>query len=452
MRPVRSLVLLLAALCLSCGSGPEPQAPGPHQGPPPKAGQAPEPGAAPQHHSPDAGAPSVASTLHPLAYGAALRALEAWLESEDSADLERAAASLDKALAALPHEVDEAVSARIRLYQAFVAERRGDPDLLARMIGSGQINEDGYHFVFAPERRHTLLRYHLLQACQVELTALQEALDHWAASHGGSYPEDLGALVPSLLPRAPTCPATGEPYQPLYGLQNDGHSYTLACPSHRALDGTALHISGHNGRERNLWEDGDVEQKYKILHMASGSFLQTGRRDVFLEPLAKAGGLAPGLVVADIGAGPGMFSFPFAQRVAPGGTVLAVDINASIVEYLEFTARRHPELPVQAHLSEVTSLGLPADSLDVAYVIQTYHANLDQGRPGDPQVYRTRVRPFLDSIGQALKPGGTLVIQDGAAKIPTAMLIQQVQGAGFELVSSEEGWDQQFLVVFRWGG
>jgi SAM-dependent methyltransferase len=132
--------------------------------------------------------------------------------------------------------------------------------------------------------------------------------------------------------------------------------------------------------------------------------------------------------------------------------VHAVDINASIIEYLDFTAARHPDLPVQAHLSEVTDLGLPADSLDVAYVIQTYHANLDQGRPGDPQVYRTRVRPFLDSIGQALKPGATLVIQDGTAKIPTAMLIQQVEGAGFELVSSEEGWDQQFLAVFRWGG
>ena len=308
MRPARCLFPVLAALCVSCGSVPDPQAPEPHQGPPSQAAQLPEPGAAPQHHSPDAGAPSVMSVQHPLAYGAALRALEAWFESEDSAELERAAALLDQALAELPHRVDEAVSARTRLYQAFVAERRGDPSLLAAMVRTGRVNEDGYHFVFAPERRHLLLHYHLLQECQAELTALQEALDHWAAAHEGSYPEDLGALVPTLLPRAPTCPALGESYQPVYALQNDGHSYTLACPNHRALEGTALHISGHNGRERNLWEDGDVEQKYKILHMASGAFLQTGRRDVFLEPLVKAGGLAPGLVVADIGAGPGMFS------------------------------------------------------------------------------------------------------------------------------------------------
>ncbi len=389
------------------------------------------------------------AALHPEALAAALRALLIWSEGGQAADLDQAALLLDQASSELSPTVDAALPARIRLYQAFVAEQRGDAGVLASMVAQGRVDEDGYHYVFASERRQTLIHYHLLQECQANLTSLQEALDRWAADHDGGYPAELAALTPQYLPRVPTSAATGEPYQQVYLTSDDGHSYSLDCPNHHALDGTTLHISGRNGRERNLWEDGDVEQRHKILHMATGSFVQTGRLEIFLEPLVEAAGLEPGMVVADIGSGPGMFSFPFAERVAPGGAIHAVDINPSVVDYVSFVAARHPELSVQAHLSQVTDVGLPEHSLDAAFVIQTYHANLDQGRPDDPQIYASTVRPFLQSIARALEPDGILVIQDGAKKIPLAMLVQQVERAGFEKVQAQEGWDQQFIAVFR---
>ena len=38
--------------------------------------------------------------------------------------------------------------------------------------------------------------------------------------------------------------------------------------------------------------------------------------------------IKPGQIVADIGAGTGIFSFPFVQSVKPGGKVYAVDVDA----------------------------------------------------------------------------------------------------------------------------
>src|SRR5579863_6582496 len=44
--------------------------------------------------------------------------------------------------------------------------------------------------------------------------------------------------------------------------------------------------------------------------------------------------LKPGMVVADIGAGSGLFSRPLAKAVAPGGKVYAVDIQQDLLDHI----------------------------------------------------------------------------------------------------------------------
>src|SRR5690349_13292307 len=51
-------------------------------------------------------------------------------------------------------------------------------------------------------------------------------------------------------------------------------------------------------------------------------------------------GLRPGMNVADIGAGSGLISRLIAQRVAPGGTVYAVDVAKNMVDYITRTAEQ----------------------------------------------------------------------------------------------------------------
>ena len=53
-------------------------------------------------------------------------------------------------------------------------------------------------------------------------------------------------------------------------------------------------------------------------------------------------GLKPGMDVADIGAGSGLFSRLIALRVAPEGTVFAVDISKDMVDHIAKTAQASP--------------------------------------------------------------------------------------------------------------
>jgi len=51
-------------------------------------------------------------------------------------------------------------------------------------------------------------------------------------------------------------------------------------------------------------------------------------------------GISPGKSVADIGAGSGWFTVRAAQRVAPKGTVYAVDINPEAIQYVDDRAKK----------------------------------------------------------------------------------------------------------------
>jgi hypothetical protein len=67
---------------------------------------------------------------------------------------------------------------------------------------------------------------------------------------------------------------------------------------------------------------------------------ETESREIFTERAAIAAmvGLKPGQRVADIGAGTGLFTLPFAEAVGPQGHVFAVDIAPAFVERIETMA------------------------------------------------------------------------------------------------------------------
>ena len=50
-----------------------------------------------------------------------------------------------------------------------------------------------------------------------------------------------------------------------------------------------------------------------------------------MEPILRPLDLKPGLKVLDVGSGPGHTTLELARRVAPGGNVTGVDINAEFV-------------------------------------------------------------------------------------------------------------------------
>jgi predicted methyltransferase len=117
------------------------------------------------------------------------------------------------------------------------------------------------------------------------------------------------------------------------------------------------------------------------------------------EAIADTLGLRPGDVVADVGAGTGLFLETFSRRVGPSGRVLAIDISPRLVEYMAERARIHRYDNVEARLCTERSIEAPDAAVDVVFVCDTYH-------------HFEYPMETLASIHRALKPGGRLYIVD----------------------------------------
>lgn len=145
----------------------------------------------------------------------------------------------------------------------------------------------------------------------------------------------------------------------------------------------------------------------------------------------------PGMDVADIGAGTGLFTRLFAAAVEPGGTVYAVDIASTFVDNILRSSREQGLINVTGIVNTATDTGLPASSIDLAFLTDTYH-HLEY-----PQ-------QMLASIKEALRSDGRVIIIDfrrdprisskwvmGHVRGDKAQVIQEAQAAGFRLVDDK---------------
>jgi SAM-dependent methyltransferase len=84
-------------------------------------------------------------------------------------------------------------------------------------------------------------------------------------------------------------------------------------------------------------------------------------------------GVAPGKVVADIGAGSGWFTVRAAKRVTATGTVYAVDINPEAIRYINQRAQKENLHNVNAIVSKPDDPQLPLSKIDSVLLLKTYH-------------------------------------------------------------------------------
>jgi ubiquinone/menaquinone biosynthesis C-methylase UbiE len=123
------------------------------------------------------------------------------------------------------------------------------------------------------------------------------------------------------------------------------------------------------------------------------------RTDLLLAALM----LKPGTVVADIGAGTGYLSRRMAPLVMPGGKVWAVDVQPEMINLLQAGVKRSGLTQIEAKLSAVDDVKLPASSVDLAIMVDVYHE----------LAYPYEV---MASLLKALKPGGRLVFVEYKAE------------------------------------
>ena len=125
------------------------------------------------------------------------------------------------------------------------------------------------------------------------------------------------------------------------------------------------------------------------------------RADLLLRELR----LAPGMTVADVGAGTGYYSRRIAPLVAPGGTVFAVDVQPQMLRMLEDLAKNAGLDNIRPVLGTERDSKLAPASVDLALLVDTYH-ELEF--------------PFevMDSVVRALKPGGRVALVEYRAEDP----------------------------------
>lgn len=151
-------------------------------------------------------------------------------------------------------------------------------------------------------------------------------------------------------------------------------------------------------------------------------------------------------VVADIGAGSGFYTFRIATRI-PKGKVYAVEIQNDAINHLKKKAFDDGVKNVEVIKGSDTSPNLPANSIDLAFMVDVYH-ELE-----NPAAY-------LAAISKALKPNGQLLLLEYKAEDPQIaikpehkMSVKQVkkelEASGFKLVKNGKFLPLQHFLLFE---
>jgi SAM-dependent methyltransferase len=83
--------------------------------------------------------------------------------------------------------------------------------------------------------------------------------------------------------------------------------------------------------------------------------------------------IAPGGVVADIGAGSGWFSVRAAKRVGKDGEVYAVEINPDAIAHIKERAAKEDIANLKTVLGTSDNAPLPAGKVNAVLLLKTYH-------------------------------------------------------------------------------
>ena len=159
--------------------------------------------------------------------------------------------------------------------------------------------------------------------------------------------------------------------------------------------------------------------------------------------------LKPGMKIADVGAGTGLFTRKFAPLVGEKGKVIAVDIAPTFLRYIEKTCKESKIKNVETLLCDQFSTKLPKNSVDLVFICDTYH-------------HFEFPQKTLQSIYDALRPGGQIILIDfhrikgkssdwvmGHVRAGQEVFVREIIAAGFRKIGEEKLLKENYFVRFE---
>jgi ubiquinone/menaquinone biosynthesis C-methylase UbiE len=161
----------------------------------------------------------------------------------------------------------------------------------------------------------------------------------------------------------------------------------------------------------------------------------------------------PGTIVADIGAGDGIYSFAAVEHVGATGKVYATEIDAKKLEELKAEVTRRKLQNVVVVESKEADTNLPTACCDAVFLRRVYH-------------HLTKPVEFDANLVRSLKPGGRLAIIDFPARsglepvegvpanrgghgIPQKVVIEELTAAGLQMEKAVNDWpENDYCVLF----
>lgn len=166
------------------------------------------------------------------------------------------------------------------------------------------------------------------------------------------------------------------------------------------------------------------------------------------QQIVESTGVEPGQTIADVGAGTGLFTLLFAAEVGPQGRVYAVDISEPFIRNILRRASERGFDNVEGVVNDQKSVRLPPNSVDMAFMSDTYH-------------HFEYPQELMASLHRAMRPGGTLVVIDfrkegatgwvrGHVRADESTVIREIESMGFELLKNEEQLlERNYFLLFQ---
>jgi ubiquinone/menaquinone biosynthesis C-methylase UbiE len=160
-----------------------------------------------------------------------------------------------------------------------------------------------------------------------------------------------------------------------------------------------------------------------------------------------------GTIVADIGAGDGIYSFAAVEHVGTTGKVYATEIDAKKLEDLKAEVAKRKLQNVVVVESKEADTNLPTACCDAIFLRRVYH-------------HLTKPAEFDANLVRSLKPGGRLAIIDFPARsglepvegvpanrgghgIPQKIVIEELTAAGLQMEKVVNDWpENDYCVLF----